>query len=330
MPTISSSAGASSRANASISVPKFLSGTRRPTLMILKPFAPRSRRRAERFDVGGLQRDRDPLVADPEGAAAARGRPSWPRSTRRPAGPAGGAARAASPGSIESIIGVHSVKITYARRWRRHQRSARSDAGPYSETTTQSGLASAQRALQAARPQHRGAAGPPALPGAQVHCRVGVLAREPVGRHVPARLARRTGRSRRSRAPGARSARGTTARGRARAWAGRWRSAGPWPSEGYGAAAQNCDPRPRSNQIERSFQSWAIISAPPAAARARIERGPGSGSIAESVRRPGRRPRRRGCRSRRGGTAARESTGDGEARRTRRGSVLYLRLPIPS
>ena len=45
------------------------------------------------------------------------------------------------PGSIESICGVHSVKITYARRWRRHHASVRSDAAPYSDTTTQSGSA---------------------------------------------------------------------------------------------------------------------------------------------------------------------------------------------
>ncbi len=44
-------------------------------------------------------------------------------------------------GRSGSIPGVHSVKITYARRWRRHQASARNDAGPYSDTTTQSGLA---------------------------------------------------------------------------------------------------------------------------------------------------------------------------------------------
>ena len=89
------------RANASISVPKFLSGTRRPTLMILTGLVARlrfvrRRPRAERLDVGGLERDRDPLVGDAEREQPLRGRPSWPRSSRRPGRPAGGAARAAS------------------------------------------------------------------------------------------------------------------------------------------------------------------------------------------------------------------------------------------
>ena len=47
--------------------------------------------------------------------------------------------RSCQSGSSGSIPGVHSVKITYARRCRRHQANARSDAGPYSDTTTQSG-----------------------------------------------------------------------------------------------------------------------------------------------------------------------------------------------
>jgi hypothetical protein len=48
-----------------------------------------------------------------------------------------------------------------------------------------------QRPLEPVRPQQRRPAGSAALPRAQVHERVRVLGREPVGRYVPARLAGR-------------------------------------------------------------------------------------------------------------------------------------------
>ena len=53
------------------------------------------------------------------------------------------------------------------------------------------GVGPAQRALEPTRQHHRRAPGAPALPRPQVHRRVRVLAREPVRRHVPARLAGR-------------------------------------------------------------------------------------------------------------------------------------------
>ena len=216
----------------SIRVSKFLSGTRRPTLMILKPPLAGSRRHAEPLDVSGLERHRDATVGNAEREQPLPGR----RAGRDdPVGVAGQPA-------VQRELPARQHRVDRRRALGEDHVGAAVAPAPVEDAQRRRAVFGYHHARRdrprAVRARARGATASACAPGAgaarSAGARPGRGARRgtsPAGR--PSSADPPTGRSRRARAPGARSATGTAARGTGRVWAGRWRSAGPWRAEGY-------------------------------------------------------------------------------------------------